>query len=301
MSQQSSTAVKQRGPSSGVHRAINTPKPLLASEVLRDELAPLAPGRGASRVWLVGVCLALVLLGVALKLGVGMETGRRDAATMSFSAAGATAAVALLPFPYALRAGVALLLGAVLAALGLRGTGPLAGLVLDGMRHDDLARLLTLTTLPAALLFRAHYRAYRPARWVLAAALVLACPFVALELKNALNADLALLSRLASATSVAAVLSALFGFMGSGTTGAGSVWAALVLAVLPLEVALRDLTSRLAETELLAYPAAAIGLACAAILATVGVFQLLAAGLARHARHLTLRADGTPSQQNGST
>lgn len=246
-------------------------------------------------MWLLGVSAALVLLGVALRQGVGTADAGIDAATLSFSTAGAAAAVAILPFPYALRAGVALLLAAVLAALGLRGAGPLAGISLDGLRYDDLARILALTALPAALLFRANYRAYRPARWVLAAALVLSAPFVVLEVRHALNAETAFVARVAAGLSVAAVLSALIGFMGAGTTGAGSVWAALVLGVLPLEVALRELWAPAASARPLAYPAAAIALTCAAVLATVGVFQLLAAGLAGNARRLTSTRDTGPS------
>src|SRR5438105_2951213 len=78
-------------------------KPLLASEVLCDELAPLEPGRAACRLWFSGIAVALILLGVAFRLGVGLPSERFDAATLSFSASGAIFAVALLPFPYALR------------------------------------------------------------------------------------------------------------------------------------------------------------------------------------------------------
>ncbi len=275
-----------RGPTSGVHRAIVTPKPLLASEVLREELAPYQPARRAGRLWLTGVCISLVLLGVALRLGLGVPGARSDGATIAFSVAGAAAAVAILPFPYALRAGVAWLLAAALVLLGLSASGPLAGLAVAKSRLDDLARLLVLATLPAALLFRARYRAYRPARWVLALTLGLSLPFLALEAGIVLEPGASVLTRLAAGLSIAAVLSGLFGFMGAGTTGGGSVWAALVLTVLTVEVGVRELTSPLRGAPL-AHGVTAIGLCCAAILATLGGFQLLAAGLARDARRLS--------------
>jgi hypothetical protein len=284
--QQPSSEAARRGPTSGVHRAIMTPKPLLASEVLREELAPFQPAHRAGRVWLTGVCVSLVLLGIALRLGLGIPAARNEGATIAFSVAGAAAAVALLPFPYALRAGVAWMLAAALVLLGLSAAGPLAGLATAKTRLEDLARLLVFATLPAALLFRARYRAYRPARWVLAATLGLSLPFLALELRIALDSEASAVTRLVSGLSIAAVLSGLFGFMGAGTTGGGSVWAAVALAVLALEVAARDLTTPLAGAPL-AHTVTAIGLCCAAILATLGGFQLLAAGLARDARRLS--------------
>jgi len=288
------SAAAPRGPTSGVHRAISTPKPLLASEVLREELAPLEPSRTKCRIWLGGVCLALVLLGAALRHGIGLPALRSDASTLAFTAAGAGAAVALLPFPYALRAAVAFLLGSSLMALGLRGQGPLAALGSHGARLDDIARLLPLTVLPAALLFRGRYRAYRKARILLAAALLLTLPFIALEIIVLVNAEATLIERLSAAASVAAVLCALFGFMGAGTTGAGSVWAALVLGVLVCEVGLRELTNASSQ---LTHASAAVGLACAAVLATLGLFQLLATLYARDARSVAAVTRSEPQSQ----
>lgn len=290
MASEPSTAA-QRGPTSGVHEALSatgTPKPLLASEVLRDELAPKDPARRAIRIWLLVVAAALVALGLAFRHGVGVPGERLDSATLSFSAAGALAALALLPFPYAPRAGVAALLGLALMALGFRGAGPLAGIAVDGGLLKDLGRLVTITVLPAALLFRAHYRAYRRARVMLAWALALALPFVVGEVVLAVNPAAALLPRIAAGADVAVVGCSLLGFMGEGTTGAGTVWAALVLAVLPAEIAVRQLTP-LAEgdTGWLTYPATAVAVLAAALLASLGLFQLLAAGLAGDARRVS--------------
>lgn len=276
-----------------IRPSIRRPKPLLASEVLCDELAPLEPARDAVRAWLVGVTLALACLGVALRLGVGPAPMRLDAATLSFSSAGALLAVALLPFPYALRAGVAALLGGALMALGLRGAGPLAGLAIDGGTERDLLRLLVLGTLPAALLFRAYYRAYRPARWVLTVALLLALPFATSEVLLALDDSVAAVVRVMAAASVLAISVALLGFMGDASTGAGPLGASLVLVTLSAELGVRELTPlATADIGLMTYAATAVGVAAASVLASVGFFQLLSAALARDARRLAKKAQG---------
>jgi len=272
-----STAPVQRGPTSGVHRAVSEPKPpLLASEVLREEIAPLQPGREQCRMWLTLVALALTALGIALRLGVGIPSLRGDAATMAFSASGALVAVAILPFPYALRAAVALVIGATLMVLGLRMDGPLAGLTIDGNLPRTAARLVTITVLPAALMFRARYPAFRRARVLLALALAISAPFLVLEGMLAFDASAPWAARGGAIGSIVLAQTALFGFMGQGTTGWGGLWAALLLAGLPVGVGLRQLTLADATTGYLTYPATAIGLVCAAALTSLGLFQLMA-------------------------
>jgi len=241
----------------------------------------------------IGVGIALTCLGLAFRLGIGPTSLRMDAATLSFSTAGALLAVALLPFPYGLRAGVAALLGAALMALGVRGAGPLAGLAIDGGTDRDVLRLLALSALPAALLFRAHYRAYHPARWVLALALALALPFAIGELVLAFDGSVAPVARIAATANVLAISIGLLGFMGEGTTGAGSIGASLVLVALSAELAVREFTPLAsADIGLLTYAATAVGTACASLLASVGLFQLLAAALAGDARRLAKKAQG---------
>ncbi|HEY6556499.1 MAG TPA: hypothetical protein VI072_04470 [Polyangiaceae bacterium] len=294
MARHSSTAPARRDLARlRIRPSLRRPKPLLASEALCDELAPLEPARRAVRAWLVGVTLTLACLGLAFRLGVGPTALRLDAATLSFSSAGALLAVALLPFPYALRAGVAALLGAALMALGLRGAGPLAGLAIDGGTARVLLRLLALCALPAALLFRAHYRAYRPARWVLAAALALALPFAAAEVQLLLDDSVAAVTRVAAVASVLSISCGLLGFMGDGSTGAGSVGASLVLLTLSAELGVRELTPLASmDIGLLTYAATSVGVASASVLASVGIFQLLAAALAADARRLAKKAQG---------
>ena len=300
MKSDSTTARAERGPTSGVHPAVKEPpKPLLASEVLREEVSPLEPARHSCRLVLGSVALAMALLGVALRLGIGTPAVDAGAGTIAFSAAGAIGAVSLLPFPYALRAGVALLLGVVLMLLGIRGSGPLAGLAVDGGLLRDAMRLLAASTLPAALIFRARYRAYPRARTLLSLALVLALPFVALEIALTANASAPLVARIAAAVNVGVVLCALFGFMGEGTTGAGSLWAALVLAFLPAEIALRELTPLAdADTGFMTYPATAVAMLCATLMASLGVFQLLAALFGPDARKVSMSRPSFPAGQD---
>lgn len=294
-----STAPVLRGPTSGIHRPVSEPKPpLLASEVLREELAPLQPSRHACRVWLVLVAAALTALGLALRYGAGVPAERFAAATVAFSAAGALAAVAVLPSPYALRAAVAVLVGVVLMGLGLQSGGPLGGLTVDGSLERGIARLVTVTVLPAALMFRARYTAFRRARVILAVALALALPFVVVEGLLVVDSSAPVIARGGAALSVALVALSLFGFMGQGTTGWAALWAALVLGGLPIPVGLRHFTLADDATGYLTYPATAVGLVCAGIVASLGLFQLLAAAFAPEARRLSLVS--SPSNLSGS-
>jgi hypothetical protein len=285
-----------------VHRAVGELKPpILASEALREELAPLQPARTECRLWLVGIALALTALGLAMRAGVGVPSLQAEAATLCFSSAGALVAAAVLPFPFAVRAAVALTVGSGLMVLGLRGTGPLAGLVIDGSLPRGIARLSTLVLLPAALLFRSRYRAFRRARGVLAFALVASLPF--LIMAGMLVADPAApwVARAGAGASMAFILTSGFGFMGTSTTGWGAVWAVLLLVGIPLEVGLRHFVLADADSGVLTYPATAIGLVCAATLAALGVFQLLAALWAPEARRRSLReARERSPDSNGS-
>lgn len=282
-----STAPLQRGPTSGVHRAVSDPKPpLLASEALREEIAPLQPGREQSRIWIGLIALALIALGLGLRSGIGIPAVRADAATIALSAAGALVAVAVLPFPYALRAAVALIMGASLMVMGLRMEGPLAGLTVDGNTQRTVARLVTITVLPAALLFRSRYPTFRRAKVILAVALAVAGPFLVLETMLALDPAAHWPARAAAIGSVALSMTALFGFMGQGTTGWGGLWSPLLIAGLAAGVGLRELTLADTSTGFMTYPATALGLLCAAALTSLGLFQLMAFFWAPTARKL---------------
>jgi hypothetical protein len=263
-------------------------KPVLASEVLKEELAPLHPAAKSARWWLLGIAVALGLLGLSYRYGLGLPEQAIDASSTAFGGAAALAGIAILPFPYLVRAAAGLAIGVCLMSLGVSGSGPLGGVAVDGGAFRDITRMVTLTTLPAALLFRVSYRAYGRARVILGIALLLSLPFLVGQILLAANSDVSVITRSAAGLTSAAVLCGLFGFMGSGTTGAGSVWAALVLLVLPAETAFRQLTPLAGpDTGVLLYPAAAVGMLAAGLAASIGLYQVLAAMFAADARKVT--------------
>lgn len=267
--------------STGRKQTRRHPKLVLASEALKEDIAPLEPGRGAGRLGIGGVALALLLLGFAMRFGVGRGALPANASSVTFAAAGATVAVAALPFSYPIRAGAAAALGLALIALGMDRVGPLS----LARSTSDAMRFVALIALPGALLFRARYRAYRRARWVLVVALLASLPFALDRARAVADASLPIALRAGAAADVFIILSGLFGFMGEYTTGGSSVWAALVIFVLSGNVALRQLEpARFPDSALLSHAAVALAVACAATLVTIGLFHLLSARLARDAR-----------------
>jgi hypothetical protein len=276
----SSVAITRRA-STGRKEARHHPKLVLASEALKEDIAPFEPGRGAGRLGIGGVAVALLLLGLAMRFGVGRGALAANASSVTFAAGGAGLAVAALPFSYPIRAGAAAALGIALIALGMDGIGPLSIV----RSTPDALRFVALIALPGALLFRARYRAYRRARWVLVAALVAALPYAVDRARTVADASLPIALRAGAAADIFIILSGLFGFMGEYTTGGSSVWAALVIFVLSGNVALRQLEpARFPDAALLTHAGVALAVACAATLVTIGFFHLLSARLARDAR-----------------
>ena len=254
---------------------------VLASECLREDVAPRQPGATRGRWVTAGVAISLLFLGVALRLSGDATPG---SASVAIGVGGAAAALAALPFPYSIRAVSISALGLLLMVAGLDGAGPLAAGHVGG-GGSEVARLLSLSTLPGALLFRARYRAYPRARLVLGLALLASVPFAISQTLVAADSAAPLLDRGSAALDLAVILSGLFGFMGENTTAGGAVWAALVLALLPANIAVRAFDS--VEAAAWVRPvAAAIGTGCAATLATQGFFQLLASWLGPDARRL---------------
>ncbi|MBN2197121.1 MAG: hypothetical protein JW751_30225 [Polyangiaceae bacterium] len=258
------------------------PKPLLASEVMVEDRAPLEPWRGASRVWLLIAAASLAGLGLSVFLGVGLP---KESMAVSFSAAAACALTAGLPFPYAARATLSAVLGLGLMSLGLSRIGPLAGLAMDGGETRDLLRLLVATTLPASLLVRARYPTYPATRAVLAVAVVMALPLLFLEGQLSLDPDVPWAARLAAGATAVVLLVSPVGFVGDGSMGHASPWAWLVLAVFPIGIAAREFTPLASpESGWLTYPATGTAMATTTILASLGVAQLLARVIAPRAR-----------------
>ena len=144
---------------SGVHAAVRkklkTPPPILASDVLREDLAPIEPGRNASRLWDGGAALLYLGVGVCLRLDLGVSQLAPQASAVCLAAAAASGATALVPFPYLGERRRRGTVGAAVAILGLFGAGPLALLTApDSSAWVETLRVLTCIALPAALLFR---------------------------------------------------------------------------------------------------------------------------------------------------
>jgi hypothetical protein len=279
------SSVDSAEPSSSSPALREAPKPVLASELFAEEMAPLEPARHACRVWLVLIAAGVAAVGLGLRLGLGIPRLRLEGATLSFAAAAAVAALALLPFAYRARAWVAVSTGVLLMGLGLRNVGPLAGLAFEGAEWRQLARLVALSVLPAALALRARYPAYRPLRLVLGAALGCAGPFAVLEMTLALNPGVDPLVRLLASLCSAVVAIGLVGLLPDGLTRAGRVWAGAILLVLPAEIAIRELTLLGGgDAGLLTYPTTALAMLCAGLLTTLGGYQLVAQAVAPRAR-----------------
>jgi hypothetical protein len=261
------------------------PKPLLASEALREDVAPLVPASRGARVLAASAAATLAVAGVMPYLGLA---ARLDPVAM-ISTAGACAllaAVAIFPLSYRIRATALLVLGTALLGEAVSGRGP--GAALGGYRGTtlvlELARMGAAILLPAALLFRAHYRAYALARSLLAGALVLAAPFVVRSAMMVAHGD-TLGPRIAAGSTIVAIVVSVVGFMGAGTTALGSAWATGVLLALASDVAARSALASDLHGAVSPLVAAAVFLAAAA-LSAMGLFQLLAARYADDARRV---------------
>jgi hypothetical protein len=194
-------------------------------------------------------------------------------------------ACGLLPRWYEQRAALMLLIGLGCGGLGVIGIGPAAA-AREVAGEWGLLALLTATGLPAALLFRAHYRAFRAARLVLGGALALSVPFAVHGLLRAVGvSDLAL--QIANGVAVGSVFASLLGFMGSETTGAGTPLAALVTAAMAGVLGTETLVDPggLRPMGEALGPLVSIGaFAAGALLAALGLFGLLAWRLGPQAR-----------------
>lgn len=259
-------------------------RPLLASDALRDELAPLAPLVGLGRGYGVLSAVGLVVCAGGLLLAVGTPGAIRGA-LVALVAAVVALLLGLLRLPYATRAHGLMGLGAALLLAALLGEGPASELIFTSAGTSfgwELTRVLAATLLPAALVFRTHYRAFPRARRLLAWGLALALPFVIR------SGYLVLLApywseRIAASAAIGSVLLALLGFMGSHTTAGGSLWAGCLLASLALDVAARlFLPGEHAHAAL--HVLTALGFLVSAALGAFGLFQTIAAALAPDAR-----------------
>jgi hypothetical protein len=211
-------------------------KPLLASDALMEDLAPLEPSRDVARSWCAAVGLGFAALG-ALPL-LELRPGGASTAGLSFFLGGVTLVAALTRVTYRQRAVAMLVIGLLVVLTGLGGTGPAAFIAQDAPGLG-LARAFAATALPGALLFRARYRAYLGARWLLGAAFVLTIPFIVLLALHHASREPDL-STAGAIVALVVTLVGLVGFMGKETTGAGTYVGLSVLVGLGVELFLLD-------------------------------------------------------------
>jgi hypothetical protein len=271
-----------------------TPPPILASEVLREDLAPLEPGRRASRWWDGGVALLFLAVGVCLRFGFGVSSISPQAGAICLAAAAATGATGLVPFPYLWRAVGGGSAGAIVVALGLFGAGPLA--LLAGPVSNPLTevfRVMTCVTIPAALLFRTHYRAYERGRLLLAVAFILALPFLASAVMVAIDGPA--MAKLGAGLAITGALLGLVAFMSAPTTLVGAWCAQLLTALIAADIGLRQAYAPPAPgSGEWAYALTGVAFFASVVPIALGLFQTWAAAYAREARLVDVHRPSAP-------
>lgn len=196
-------------------------KPILASECLKDDIAPLEP-------FALGGRLAFAIAGVGLGAVAGM-----------------------LRSPLLGAAAVVVAIGVVLSRYTHRAAGAVAGSALAlaafAAEPSVLLRVVAASVLASALLLRATYRAHRGTR-------------VALGLGVALFVASALGAGRVSGVAIGVVAAAsLLGFMNDQTTGGCAWWSGLALLVSAGSIALSTHHYPMAAAALLTMTCAAIG------------------------------------------
>jgi len=245
------------------------PKPLLASEALKDELAPHEPLARAAKVTgvLAGAWFAATALAPAWR-----PAGQP---WLELAAGALMLAASLAPLSYGNRALAILLCGVGVTLTGIGGSGP-ASVLGYAVGEWGVLYLIAAVSLPAALLFRSHYRAYHGARPVLASALVLCLPFAILSAFGFDDATPAI--QVTSGIALAALGVALLGFMGSQASLSGGALAAGIVAAIASPVPAHA-GARLEPAtvwEWLSVSASSLAFAGATGVAALGGFQLLA-------------------------
>jgi len=309
-------------------------RPLLASEALMEDLAPVEPLGPQARV----VCVvAGVLFGIFGSLPVlGIQPAGRNAMIPSVVVGAVTLFAAVARVTYQKRAIAMIALGAIVTILGVAETGPARGIATVGAVWA-IALGAAAAALPAALLFRARYRAFEGARLLLGVAFVASLPFAVHLIAKLVEAPTFGLGELGAVVGLAILAAGLPGFMGSETTAAGSFVALVMLVGFGLQAGLErlgalvpgSLSDVLGVAQLAADEATDVGqaaptvalsagalwdaavtavaLTASAFLASIGVFQLLAWKLAPVARMIDVRKtqdsdpDERPSIEDWST
>lgn len=273
------------------------PKPLLASDALREEVAPERPAERTARR--VAGASSVGLVGVAVVIFSGLAGPAPTLAGPGAVAGALLLAILAARIPYRTRAYAMTGAGSVLLLEGLLGHGPAFGLTHGTSLEWEIPRVVAAIVLPAALFFRASYRAYPSARAMLALALVLALPFV-VRSGYVIALPSGVWAHVAAGTTIAAVLFGLVGFMGSGTTAMGSAWGALILVTMASDIALARILGGATGGWAL-HAITSLAFLCGAAVAAVGVFQTAALHLAADARRIDVTRHQEPPDDDDPT
>ena len=288
--------------------------PLLASQALIEDLAPVEPLGQHARILCVVAGVLFALFG-ALSL-LGAQLHHHPALVPSLVVGAVTLFAAVARVTYRKRAVAMVALGAIVAGLGIAGTGPAQGIA-EGGAVWSLLRFVAATALPAALLFRARYRAFEGARLLLGLAFLTALPYGIHALGLVID-PVSGIAQLGAILALVLLVAGLPGFMGSETTAAGSFTAPAMIAAFALQAGLQRLGALVPGTlsevfgvvetvhedgEIVhAIPAlstsaatlrdalvTAIAFAASALLSALGLFQILAWKFAPAARKIDVR------------
>lgn len=235
-------------------------KPILASECLKDDIAPLEPFPRLSRA-------VLGVAGVASIAGAAMMLKQFPTIAIGAFVGGALAAVAGALPSYRLR-----------GAVGALGALVVAGALVSGEPSWAL-RALASIALASVLFTRACYRAKAGVRVALAVC-------VALFVAGAATST----SRLGGGVMAGVAICALLGLMGEQTTGGAAWWAGLALLATGVSIGI--------ATPIALVPLAAVAtLLVATVAASFSLFTLAAAVIAPTERARAHRA-ALPSPSN---
>ncbi len=278
------------------HQAQSDPpetKPVLASDALRDDLAPVEPWRVAARAWL-GLAGAMFIL-LDFLPGQGRPEGLGSSVAIGCLAIVAAAA----PLSYAARATTLVTIGLAVGLGGIAGVGP-ARVVHVAVGYLATVHLLAATSLPAALLFRSRYRAYEGTRYFLVTGLGLALPFVGYNL--ALFGRTTLGVQIVGGLAVMAIGLGLLGFMGAGTHISGHYIAGAIILAIATQLGLQAFVGFPTDDWLAICGRIGSLLAFAAgnVLGSLGAFQLLARRHWSEARSVDLRREHPGDQEKQS-
>jgi len=256
-----------------------------------EDLAPVEPARRGAQAWSAGVGGASLVFG-ALPL-LGLLPGGIQAALPWFVTGTIALVAGLTPVAYRQRAVAMVVLGLLSGVVALQGAEG-ALMRADGGPAWGLARLLAAVALPAALLFRARYRAYAGARIFLGAALAVSLPFGVHTVFSLFEAGGAAQAA-GSVVVIFILMGSLAGFMGSETTGAGTYLAPATVIGLAVELSLRGIH----HGPPLGVATGAVAFGGASALAALGVFQILAWRFAADARRIDLHSPPRDSRPSG--